>query len=170
MGRVANGRVIDYPIESLPYVDEHSIVVAATADEVWETLVSTTGTGRIGTPVARALGCEQTERAGRPGRIGSTIPGFVVTRAVRPAVLALMGAHRFSRYALVFQISETPLAPVILTAVTRAEFPGRLGSAYRMAVVGSRGHVLAVHGILHSVRRRAERAAQVTGSLTSADR
>jgi hypothetical protein len=170
MSRVANGRVIDYPIESLPYVDEHSIVIAATVDEVWEALVATAGTGRIAAPVARALGCEQTERAGKPGQIGSTIPGFVITRAVRPAVLALMGAHRFSRYALVFQITGTPLDPVILTAVTRAEFPGPLGSAYRLAVIGSRGHVLAVHGILHSVRRRAERAARTSGTLTSAGR
>ena len=161
-------RVIDLPLESLPYVDEHSVVVAASADEVWDALIATAGVGRIAAPVARALGCEQTERAGRPGRIGSTIPGFVITRAVRPAVLALMGAHRFSRYALVFQISETPLEPVILTAVTRAEFPGRTGSAYRLAVIGTRGHVLAVQAILHSVRRRAERAARASGSLTSA--
>ncbi len=174
MGRVADGRVIDYPIESLPYVDEHSIVVAATMDEVWAALVETVGAGRIAAPVARALGCEQTEREGKPGRIGSTIPGFVITRAVRPAVLALMGAHRFSRYALIFQISETPLEPVILTAVTRAEFPGRLGTAYRRAVIGGRGHVVAVHGILHTVRRRAERMAREAGSLyagtTSAER
>jgi hypothetical protein len=168
MGRVTNGRVIDYPIESLPFVDEHSVVIAATVDEVWDALVATVGAGRIAAPVARALGCEQTERAGKPGSIGSTVPGFVITRAVRPAVLALMGAHRFSRYALVFQISETPLEPVVLTAVTRAEFPGRMGTAYRLAVIGSRGHVVAVHGILHTVRRRAERAAREAGSLTSA--
>ncbi len=167
MGRAENGRVIDLPIESLPFVDEHSVVVAASTEEVWEALVATAGVGRLSVPVARALGCEQTARQGEPGSIGSTIPGFVVTRAVRPAVLALMGAHRFSRYALVFQISETPLEPVILSAVTRAEFPGRLGSAYRLAVIGSRGHVVAVHAILHTVRRRAERAAREAGTVTS---
>jgi hypothetical protein len=168
----ANGRVVDLPIESLPFVDDHSIVIAASVDQVWEALVATVGVGRFAPPVARALGCEQTERAGKPGRIGSTVPGFVITRAVRPAVLALMGAHRFSRYALVFQISETPLEPVILTAVTRAEFPGRMGSAYRFAVIGSRGHVLAVQAILHSIRRRAERMAREAGAprITSAGR
>ena len=142
-------------------------MVAASPDEVWEALIGTAGAGRVGTPVARALGCEQTAREGRPGRIGSTVPGFVVTRAVRPAVLALMGptASRATRSS---SRSPTPLEPVILTAVTRAEFPGRLGSAYRLAVVGSRGHVLAVQGILHTVRRRAERAASESGSLTNA--
>jgi hypothetical protein len=170
MASVPNGRVIDLPIESLPFVDEHSIVIAASADEVWEALVAAAGVRRLGAPVARALGCEQTERTGTPGSIGSTVPGFVITRAVRPAVLALMGAHRFSRYALVFQISETPLEPVVLTAVTRAEFPGRKGSVYRLAVIGTRGHVLAVEAILRTVRRRAERAARTSGSLTSVGR
>ena len=165
-----SGRVVDLPIESLPYVDEHSIVVAASAEEVWEALVATVGVGRLGAPVARALGCEQTERSGRPGRIGSTIPGFVITRSVRPAVLALMGAHRFSHYALIFRILETPLEPVILQAETRADFPGRRGSLYRLAVVGTRSHVLAVEAILHGVRRRAERAAEAAGPLTSAGR
>ncbi|HEX2128545.1 MAG TPA: hypothetical protein VHF58_04960 [Solirubrobacterales bacterium] len=154
-------RVVDLPLESLPFVDEHSIVIAASPDQVWDALLETVGdfTGdRGGSRIAGALGCEQTDRAGKPGRIGSTVPGFVVTRSVRPAVLALMGAHRFARYALVFQISETPLEPVILSAVTRAEFPGRRGRAYRLAVIGTRGHVVVLRSVLHTVRKKAERA------------
>ncbi len=107
-------RLIDVPLESLPYVDEHSTAIASSPEGVWEALVDVmveTTTGRISSRVARALGCFYTERSGSRGRIGSTIPGFVVARSVKPAVLALMGEHRFSRYALIFRITETPLEP-----------------------------------------------------------
>jgi hypothetical protein len=72
-------------------------------------------------------------------------------------VLALMGEHRFSRYALVFRIDETLAGPVYLKAETRAEFPGTQGRAYKALVIGSRGHVVATKSILRAVRRRAER-------------
>ena len=154
-------RLIDVPIESLPFVDEHSVSVAASADEIWEALLATLGHGfsnsRPGQAVVHRLGCEPSECHGEPGRIGSTIPGFIVTRAVPPAVLALMGEHRFSRYALVFRITERHEAPALLSAETRAEFPGRKGSAYRALVVGSRGHVLATNSMLRSIRRTAEK-------------
>jgi hypothetical protein len=156
------GRIIDVPLESLPFVDEHFIEIAATPDIVWEALVRTLGgisEGRTGTPIARALGCAQTEAEGDAGDIGSTIPGFVVTRSVRPAALALMGQHRFSRYALIFTILEKPSGLVLLSAQTRAEFPGRRGRVYRGLVIGTRGHVVATASILRSVRRRAERTA-----------
>jgi hypothetical protein len=153
-------RLIDVPIESLPFVDEHSTTIAGTPDAVWEALLAVTArftSGAGGTRVARALGCAHTKRSGDPGQIGSTIPGFVVTRAVRPAVLALMGEHRFSRYALILTITETSAGAVRLSAETRAEFPGPSGTAYRALVIGARGHVLAVNSLLRSVRRRAER-------------
>ena len=86
------------------------------------------------------------------------MPGFVVARSIPPAVLALLGEHRFSRYALIFRITETLAAPVRLSAETRAEFPGAKGTVYRGLVIGTRGHVIAVHSILRSVRRGAERA------------
>jgi hypothetical protein len=150
--------LIDVPIESLPYIDEHSVLIAAPADVVWRSLLEvvcglTSGRAK---PVARALGCTQTEHVGEPGRIGSTVPGFIVTRAVPPAVLALMGEHRFSRYALVFRIDETLAGPMALNAETRAEFPELKGRAYRALVIGTRGHVVATKSILRSVRRRAE--------------
>lgn len=154
-------RVIDVPLESLPYIDEHSIAIAAPPQDVWQAMLEVLGGTRsrgVGPTLARALGCESTQSSGNPGRIGSTLPGFVITRSVKPAVLALMGAHRFSRYALVFRITETPLEPVLLSAESRAEFPGLTGRAYRLAVIGTRGHVIATNGLLRAIRRRAERA------------
>jgi hypothetical protein len=148
------------PLESLPYVDEHVADVAATAERTWEALVAyigTTGRNRRGRMVANRLGCVPSEPSGEPGEIGSTIPGFIVTRSIPPAVMALMGEHRFSRYALIFRITETPSGTVRLGAETRAEFPGGRGRLYRTLVIGSRGHVLATRSILRAVRKLAER-------------
>ena len=156
-------RLIDIPIESLPFVDEHSVSVSASAEETWEALLETMGhrfantfPGRL---AVRQLGCIAKECRGEPGEIGSTIPGFIVTRAVAPAVLALMGEHRYSRYALVFRITERSDAPLLLSAETRAEFPGRSGSAYRTLVIGGRGHVIAIRSLLRAIRRSAEKRA-----------
>jgi hypothetical protein len=154
-------RIVDVPLESLPFVDEHYIEIAASPDQVWDALIHVmkgTGAGRAGAPLARALGCAHTDAEGDAGEIGSTIPGFVVTRAIRPAVLALMGSHRFSRYALIFTIIEKPSGLIILGAQTRAEFPGRRGRVYRGLVIGTRGHVVATRSLLRSVRKGAERA------------
>lgn len=154
-------RIIDTPLESLPLIDEHWIEIAARADEVWDALIATVrgaSGGRPGISISRALGCEETVSEGQAGRIGSTIPGFVVTRSVRPAVLAMMGQHRFSRYALIFTILEKPSGLMLLSAQTRAEFPGPKGRAYRRLVIGSRAHVVVARGLLHRVRKRAERA------------
>ncbi len=150
-------RLIDVPIESLPFVDEHSTSVDAGAPIVWHTLGPGFADGAPSRLAVRLLDCRPSQRSGAMGRIGATIPGFIVARAIPPAVLALMGQHRFSRYALVFRITERPGAPTLLSAETRAEFPGPSGRLYRLAVIGTRGHVLATRSILRAVRRRAER-------------
>lgn len=154
------GRIIDVPIESLPFIDEHWIEIAAKPEEVWGALmyvVSGAGDSRSGAPLSKALGCDETETEGEAGEIGSKIPGFVVTRSVRPAVLALMGQHRFSRYALIFTILEKPSGLMLLSAQTRAEFPGRKGRVYRGLVIGTHGHVVVTTALLRQVRKRAER-------------
>lgn len=159
-------RLIDVPIESLPFVDEHFIEIAARPDAVWDALVVQLrgiAEGRSGRRMARRLGCTQTEMRGQVGEIGSTVPGFLVTRSIRPAVLAMMGQHRFSRYALIFRILEKPSGLVLLSAQTRAEFPGAKGRTYRGLVIGTRGHVVVAKSMLRSVRRRAERA-QTSGA------
>lgn len=154
-------RLIDIPLESLPYVDEHATFVDASAERTWDALIAVVagqGASPVGHRVAQALGCVADSVSGEPGAIGSTIPGFIVSRAVPPAVLALMGEHRFSRYALIFRIAEQGQGlPVRLSAETRAEFPGRSGALYRTLVIRTRGHVLATNAILRQVRRRAQR-------------
>ena len=151
---------IDVPIEQLPYVDEHAIGVNATERETWEALLETMPrvldsgfSRRFGVLV----GVEHGAASGEFGTIGSTLPGFVCSRAVEPSVLALLGQHRFARYALVFRVERTG-AGARLRAETRAEFPGARGRVYRALVIGSRGHVLGVRRILGAVKRRAERS------------
>ena len=159
-------QTFDIPIAQLPPVDEHSVEIAAPPSRTWEALVGIlprvfdNRRSRIFAPV---LGSAHTEAKGEPSVIGSTLPGFVVARSVRPATLALLGQHRFSRYALVFCIDELGPGRSRLRAETRAEFPGRKGRAYRKLVIGSRGHIAAVNRILEAVRKRAERSvARVT--------
>ena len=150
---------IDIPIEGLPYIDEHAVGVHATERETWEALLATLP--RVfDTPRSRRTGSllrvEHPERGGDLGVIGSTLPGFVCARAVEPSVLALLGEHRFSRYALIFRAERTA-SGTRLRAETRAEFPGTKGRVYRALVIGTRGHALVVRRILRAVKREAER-------------
>lgn len=153
-------RAIDVPIETLPHVDEHSLEIEAPASATWEALLPVLR-GAFGGPrmarVARLLECRETEVGGDPRHPGATLPGFVVARAIPPMLYALLGAHRFARYALVFRIDRLGPDRSRLRAETRAEFPGLAGRAYRALVIGTRGHVLVVRRLLRTVRRRAER-------------
>jgi hypothetical protein len=150
---------IDVPVDSLPPVDEHGVEIAADPDQVWEALAATLPrilSTRRSYRFAKLLGDAFTDARGEPTVIGSTVPGFIVSRSIRPSVLALLGQHRFSRYALVFRIDELGIGRSRLRAETRAEFPGLKGRAYRALVIGSRAHILVVRRILSAVRRRAE--------------
>jgi hypothetical protein len=154
--------VVDTPLESLPHVDEHGLLVLAQSGEVWKALVPVIGGAFSRGPAARAaraLGCAQTESSGPPDVIGSTMPGFMVVRVIEPAALALQGSHRFARYGLIFSLEPTRDERTLLRAETRADFPGLKGSAYRALVVGTRVHVAVVNRILRAVKRRAERGA-----------
>ncbi len=108
---------------------------------------------------ARLVGSEHWSAGGpRPLRVGSTLPGFQVVATVPGSELALAGRHRFSSYSLTFRVDDAGPGRSRLRAESRAAFPGLTGRAYRLLVVGSRGHVVAVRRLLAAVRRRAEHA------------
>jgi hypothetical protein len=154
-------RIIDFPLEDLPHVDEHGVLVLAPVETVWEALTAVTESSfaRARTArFARALGCAHTEVSGPIDRIGSTVPGFFVARVIEPAALALEGEHRFARYGLIWSIEPTKDQNTLLRAETRAEFPGIKGRAYRTLVIGTGIHVLLVNRLLRAVKRRAEQA------------
>jgi hypothetical protein len=148
-------------IDALPYLDEHTTVVAAGPDALWRGLAevldrSAARPGASG--YARLVGCrDRTSSGPRPFAEGSTIPGFRVTAAVPGSELVLHGGHRFSSYALVFRIEPIDRHRSRLRAESRAAFPGAAGAAYRRLVVGTGGHARAMRRLLTSVRRRAER-------------
>ncbi|WP_242343814.1 DUF2867 domain-containing protein [Anaeromyxobacter terrae] len=137
-------------MDQLPYIDEHSQQVDASADVVWTSLLKVLRREMGGSaPIARILGCDPAqgtaEFAGRPG---DAVPGFRVVEADPGRRLALRGRHRFSDYALTFVLDGDRLR-----AQTHAAFPGVLGRLYRAAVIGSGGHRLATRRLLRQVAR-----------------
>lgn len=147
--------------DRLPYVDEHSIEIEAGAQPVWDAALRVVDGSFASTRSsrgARLLGCAEVDASGpRPLAVGSTVPGFRVETAEPPRELGLGGAHRFSRYALIFRIDALGDGRTRLRAETRAEFPGLRGRAYRALVIGTHGHVLLLRRLLGAVKRRAER-------------
>ncbi len=148
--------------ESLPFVDEHSTEVDSPPGRVWGSLLVIAERSFAGgaTPrMARLLGCEDQVVTGpRPLAAGSAFPGFHIAVAEPERELALGGSHRFSRYALVFRLDDLGGGRTRLRAVTRAEFPGLKGGAYRALVIGTRMHVLVTRRLIGTVKARAERA------------
>ncbi len=134
---------IDIP--ALPYIDEHTTVVAAEPDTVWrelgKVLHRSFSTGRSAV-IARLLGCA--DRG-----------GFRVAKADPGRELALVGRHRFSSYALVFHLEEAGQGHTKVRAETRARFPGPAGALYRQLVIGTGGHAIAVRRMLNTVSKRA---------------
>jgi hypothetical protein len=128
----------------LPFVDEHVIRIAQSRERVWTALQR---------QVAASL---RLPERGLLARTLRTEPpeGFRVTQSVPPERLTLAGRHRFSRYQLTFELTGAPAGPTDLCARTHAAFPGVRGRAYRMLVIGTRGHVVATRRILAAVRRR----------------
>lgn len=162
MAGTTASRTIDLPLEHLPHIDEHGVLVLAPREVVWKALIRAVPgafSTRSATRVAKLLGCQETESSGEPDHIGSTFPGFLVARVIEPAVLALEGQHRYSRYGLIISLEPTKDERTLLRAETRAEFPGFKGSIYRMLVIGSRGHVVVTKRLLDAVKKRAERDA-----------
>jgi hypothetical protein len=147
--------------ESLPYVDEHAVEVGVGTEATWEALlrvVEASFSSSAVPPFARLLGCAESAASGpRPLAAGSALPGFRVATAAAPTELALVGRHRFSRYALTFRLDELEGGRTRLRAETRAEFPGVKGAVYKGLVIGTRIHVLVTRRLLAGAKRNAER-------------
>jgi hypothetical protein len=138
---------------TLPYIDTQSVSVAAPPEGVYDGIKSTLPRfgGPIATAYARLVGADDANHAP---------VGFHVTEAERPRSLVLAGRHRFSRYELKLTIEPAAGGKrSTLRARTNAEFPGPHGKLYRLAVIGTRAHVVATRSILGTFKRRAERAA-----------
>ncbi|HWE34907.1 MAG TPA: hypothetical protein VG410_15550 [Solirubrobacteraceae bacterium] len=131
----------------LPYIDTHTVTVAAASEEAFDAVARTIPRAGSSGPLslyARLIGCEH----GKP---------FSVAASRRPTELVLAGRHRFSRYELVFQFAPRGAATTVVSATTHAAFPGLGGRLYRAAVIGSGGHRIAMRAMLADLRRRAER-------------
>ena len=155
-------RALEIPLQDLPPVDEHSVEIDAPAEAAWAALFPTlhrSFDGPLSRRMAKRLDARDKVAKGDLHHPGGTLPGFVVARSVAPVMLALMGEHKFSRYALVFRIDLLPGQRCRVRAETRALFPGVKGRAYRAGVIGSRGHVIVTRSLLRAVKKRAERSA-----------
>lgn len=144
----------------LPYVDEHATVIEAGPAQVWPVLLTTLDQtfAQAAAVYGRLVGADPRAASGaRPLAVGSTMPGFRVAASVAPARLVLRGQHWFSDYALIFRLEPVAADRSRLTAQSRARFPGLAGACYRMAVIGTGGHVLGVRRLLAGVKRRCER-------------
>jgi hypothetical protein len=157
-------------IGALPFIDAHSLTVNAPSDRVWEETAQVTRgwvghtfprsgiAGAVGPLFARLLGASNVDSPPPGPGVPEAMVGFRVARAERPSLIALEGEHRFSRYTLTFQIEPSDGSSCIVTAETRATFPGRAGRIYRKAVIGTGAHVIVVRRLLSSIKRRAERS------------
>jgi hypothetical protein len=144
-------------IAELPFLDEHTTVVDAPVAAVWAVLLERMDGAFTRPELARLVGCEHDDHTGpRPVAEGSTIPGFLVSTMVPNRELVLEGRHRFSTYALTFRVEPAGRDRTRLRAESRAVFPGVAGSIYRLLVIGTGGHIVAVRRLLASVKRRAE--------------
>ncbi len=156
------GRSIDVPLEDLPPIDEHWIDVDASAEESWEALFPTLRSafgGRFAQHFGERVGVTQTEATGDLHHPGGALPGFTVTRAIEPVLLALVGEHNYAKYAIVLKIDLLPRQRSRVRIETRASFEGARGALYKAGVIGTRGHVIVVRRMLRAIKRRAEQAA-----------
>lgn len=144
----------------LPYIDEHAIDIAVAADDVWLFLldaIDRSFSHRAAVVYARAIRCDECESTGpRPLVEGSTVPGFRVETIEPRSKLVLAGHHRFASYALSFRLEAVGPHRSRLSGETRASFPGTAGGLYRLMIIGTGGHVVAVRRLLSGIKRRAE--------------
>lgn len=142
----------------LPFVDEHRLLIPARPDVVWRALAVHVGAMRAAGPLGFVLGTDPRRTSGSGLEAGATVPGFAVAEVEPSRRVRLTGRHRFSVYALTFELAPEP-GGTVLSARTDAAFPGPHGRMYRLLVISSGAHRAAVGRILRAVRDRAARPA-----------
>lgn len=154
-------------IAALPYLDEYTTVITAEADDIWRTLgeaVDRSFSRRGMAGYAKLAGADPCTVSGpRPFEEGSTVPGFRVVAVDPGRELVLKGTHRFSSYAVLFQLEQAGPGQSRLRAESRGSFTGMVGGLYRRAVIGTGGHGIAVRRMLADIRRRSERHTSASG-------
>jgi hypothetical protein len=142
----------------LPPLDVHATNVATGVENVWPAVLETVDrafSGPWAGRYARVVGCVPRSASGpRPLAEGSTLPGFRVVAAIPESELVLEGRHRFASYGLIVRLEPLGTDRSRLTAETRAAFPGRAGALYRLLVVGTGVHVIAVRRLLSHMKGR----------------
>ncbi|MCC9705124.1 hypothetical protein E4N62_07585 [Streptomyces sp. MNU76] len=157
------GRTDAPPPPPLPFVDEHTILVAADVEDVWWALAEALDwafSRPSAVRYAKLVGCaDHTAGGPRPPVAGETaFPGFRTASAVPPRELTLLGRHRFSSYTWTFRLDDAePGGGVRLRAETRATFPGPVGGLYRLLVLGTGTHAKLTRRLLTTARLLAER-------------
>lgn len=142
----------------LPFIDEHQVLVNASAQTVWGALASQfTGQSKPAfTTYLRVISAEPRRSSGTPLDLDAAVRGFRVTDSTPTERVALTGRHRFSRYRLVFDLTARD-GKTVVRARTYASFPGLLGTAYQGLVIKSGAHRMMTRRLLGTVRSRAER-------------
>ncbi|SDE32322.1 hypothetical protein [Glycomyces harbinensis] len=128
---------------SPPFVDEHRITVGAPRERVWAAARDYCERSLVkdrDSPLFRLLGTEPRT-------------GFTIAAQAPGKWLELEGRHRFAQYRLHFELDDLGGGSTGLAALTYADFPGLSGRVYRLLVVGSGGHRVAVRGMLRSISR-----------------
>jgi hypothetical protein len=146
-------------MERLPYIDEHAACVGAPPERTWAALLSVgAALGGPAGPLGWLMGLQPARASGDwSGAVGpgTTLPGFAVEQACPPSRLALTGRHRFSRYALVFELEDAGAGGTRIRARSWAAFPGAEGRLYRALVIGTGAHRVVVRRLLRRIAGRA---------------
>ena len=151
-------------MSTLSFIDEHERRVAASTEQVWAALVASARrlTPELPAWLVAAWGLDPARRSGGTNptlALGDSVAGFRAAAIDPGHALALQGRHRFAEYELRFELEPLAGDRTRLRAQTRASFPGLKGGLYRLLVIGSGGHRLAVRRILARIGSRAESAA-----------
>jgi hypothetical protein len=124
-------------MERLPYIDEHVTTVDVDRAATWSALVRIWCSDPLDPSTVRS-------------------PFFWLGEATPPRRLSLNGRHPFAVYTLAFELTEEQPGRTRLSAQSWAAFPGVAGKAYRMLVIGTGLHRVAVRRLLNLIAAEAK--------------